>query len=79
MYVWTIDLEEHWSYNEKGAYENVGLEYTIVANDADAAITKAKSMAAGETIKDDDGKIHKRLAVRVISIERGVHVDAVTK
>ena len=84
MYVWTVELEEHWTYMDNGEFEDCGLSYTIAAKDADQAFAKAKKMATSKaraySLDEDgnEGKGVKRYCtdVRLIKIEREQHLDA---
>lgn len=85
MYIWEIELEEHWTYMDKGEFEDCGTAYTIAAKDADQAFAKAKKLATSKSrgySLDEDGNESNRgerrdcTDVRIIKIERGTAIDA---
>ena len=77
FYIWTISLEEHWSYSGEGEYHDDDLECIILAQDAETAAAKAKELTIGEQDTGEDGNTFTRLDVRVIGVLRGLCVDAI--
>lgn len=76
MYLWNIEFSEHYSFSEKGDYDENGLAYNIVANDAEEAVKKAKKLAIGNKFFDDaDEKEYTRTDVQVVSIVRKEQID----
>jgi hypothetical protein len=79
MYVWTVKVEEHWSWmGSKNYYDDSGTEFSVAAKTADQAFEKARKLATAKSrgYEDDDGKMVYCTDVRLIGIERGVSLDA---
>jgi hypothetical protein len=71
-YLWTVEMEENWSYNKKGQYVDNGMEFNVTAVNSDRAIAKARRLAGvGKVFKDDDGDEYSLVDVRVIGLTKG--------
>jgi len=79
MFVWTVEFEEHWSWSKKGEYEE-GDIYTIAARSSDEAIKKAEKLARVGAVRKDyeTDEEYSLVSIRLVSIQRGTKLDAVT-
>jgi hypothetical protein len=79
-FVWKIELEEHWSFMDKGEYDDGGLECIVQATDLAEAEFKSRELHIGRTFLDDDaegnGKIETLEDVRVIGAKRMMELEA---
>lgn len=79
MYVWEVEFEQHWDNDEDGEFPT-SVDYTISAADYNEALKKGKKLALSSEYTDEeddgDGKTHRVTEVRLISVKRGVELDA---
>ena len=76
MYIWRIALEEHWSDDEPGEYNDMLGILRFAAPTFESAVEKAKKYAMkGRSFVDDEGKKQNIVDVRVVSVERDGSLD----
>lgn len=73
MYIWFVELQEHFVMVEKDKWENDSVTYRVVAPDYESVLTLAKTVAL------DSSWPNPRDDVRLISIKQGFDVDAVAE
>ena len=78
MFVWTVKIEERWSHEPKGHFEDLGNDYTVAARNSEEAFRKVEKIALSKSrsFVDDDGEDVHPVEVRLIGLERGVALDA---
>jgi hypothetical protein len=77
MYIWTVEFEEHYSFDKKGEYTDNGMSFTVSAKNADEAIEKAEKLAnVGEKFEPEDGEDYFLEDIRLIKLERLNVLDA---
>lgn len=82
MFVWEIEFEVCWSYATPGDFAENDHEWVnVVAPDYDSALEAARREVLSKSFDDDEnpGAVHTVTDARLISIKRGIEVDAVVK
>jgi hypothetical protein len=76
MYIWEVELEENWSYENKSEFSNYHGVITISARNSDQALRKASGIVMKKSFKDEEGTTCKVREVRLLRLERKQKIDA---
>lgn len=78
MYVWDIEFQDHYSNMEKCEWdEQLTSDWRVVAPDYESALSTAKSLACRTWEDEETGEAVTIDDVRLLSIDKGTHIDAV--
>jgi len=79
MNVWEIELQKHYADAPDNDWDgDMTGDYRVVAPSYESALSTAESLAMSEVFEDDEtGETIPVNAVRLISINKGVFIDAV--
>lgn len=79
MNVWEIELQKHYADAPEDDWDgDLTSEYMVVAPNYESALSTAESLAKSEVFEDDEtGEKIPVNAVRLISIKKGIYIDAV--
>ncbi len=79
MNVWDIELQKHYADMEEDNWDaDLTSYYRVVAPDYESALATAESLALSETFEDDESdKVVPVDRVRLVSIKKGISVDAI--
>jgi hypothetical protein len=78
MYVWKVELEERWDYEDDFGDGNgeTGI-YAVVAESSEQALEKAMSAAKEKSFTDEnDETVHHVVEARLVFVQRGVKLNA---
>jgi hypothetical protein len=81
MNVWEIEFEVRWSKDAPGVFSELHQWVHVVAPDYDSALETARQEVAAISFDDDEDPdvVHVVKNARLISIKRGIEVDAIAK
>jgi hypothetical protein len=81
MNVWEIELQKHYADAPENDWDaDLTSEYRVIAPSYESALSTAESLAKSEEFKDDEtGEVIPVDSVRLISIHKGVSIDAIAK
>ena len=75
--IWTVELEERWSYEKKFDDDSVTGEYRVVASSYEVAVEKATKAALKKSFFDDENETTESVVeVRIVAVNRGEKIDA---
>jgi hypothetical protein len=79
MNVWEIELQKHYADAPENDWDgDMTSDYRVVAPSYESALSTAESMARSEVFEDEEtGEKIPVNAIRLISIHKGIYIDAV--
>lgn len=76
-YLWTIELEEQWSYDLEDVWQSNGMKFNVIGKTLEEVEQKAQKLAkVGKVFKDKDGNKYTIDTVRTVYLARITKVHA---
>lgn len=79
FFVWHIELEKHFDDDKPNEWLGITAAYDVVATSYETATSAAEKLALADFFEDENGKRAHVDKTRLLSVKRGMAIDAIAK